>query len=384
MLFMLCLNLIFFHLDQTIVWDLKKSINAFAADILVRACSILDMKTVYEGFDGPARELGLDMNLAKTELHGLHRSEHTVLLSRHEGILSTRKEDGSPHEVYKELGVYFYTNDHEHQVLQYIRTTIHAFYAQLAPLSSTASELIMLTNKQLIPTLAYRLLAGPVTSERLYALQQSIWHSISKYGQLPRLPLRKDRHTHLKLVPLQTFMHPQIHSFSMRYLGGEGPPQTNYYIHQALTSPKPNWLQVTLVDATNAFGGRCHGYGPPNPCLLKTLFRSEEIHVEFKTGWLTRCVLHYEKTANATLIKFHVDSATVHVKDKLHTLSLHPRPQRQPAPPLVGQHFTLSHVLLTVPCPLPPYLFPYSSQYVDSNLFGHIYRYPGDPPRLQV
>ena len=75
----------------------------------------------------------------------------------------------------------------------------------------------MLTNKQLIPTLAYRLLAGPVTSEQLFTLQQSIWHNISKYGRLPRLLSRKDRHTHLKLVPRHTFMHSRIHNFSMRY-----------------------------------------------------------------------------------------------------------------------------------------------------------------------
>ena len=77
-------------------------------------------------------------------------------------------------------------------------------------------------------------------------------------------------------------------------------------------------------------------------------------------------------------------ATTFHVKDKLHTFSLHPPPQRLPASPPVCQHMTLSPVLLTVPRPLPPYPFPYSSQYVDSNPFGHIYRYLGDPPRLQV
>ena len=165
LLFILYLNLMFFHLDQTMDWDLEKTIHAFVDDILVRARSIQDIKTVYEAFDGPARELGLDMNLRKTELHVLRGSGHTVVRSRYGGVLSTRKEDGSPHEVYKYLGVYFYTNNHAHQVLQYIKATINAFYTQLAPLSLTASELIMLTNKQLIPTLAYRLLAGPVTSE---------------------------------------------------------------------------------------------------------------------------------------------------------------------------------------------------------------------------
>ena len=174
LMFILYLNLMFFHLDQTMDWYLEKSIHAFVDDILVRARSIQDIKTVYEAFDGPARELGLDMNSGKTELHVLRGSGHTVVRSRYGGVLSTRNEDGSPHEVYKYLGVYFYTNDHAHQVLQYIKAKINAFCTQLAPLSFTASELIMLTNKQLIPTLAYRLLAGPVTSEQLYTLQQSI------------------------------------------------------------------------------------------------------------------------------------------------------------------------------------------------------------------
>ena len=66
-----------------------------------------DIKTVHEAFDGSARELGLDMNLGKTELHVLRGSGHTVIKSCHGGVLSTRIEDGSPHEVYKYLGVYF-------------------------------------------------------------------------------------------------------------------------------------------------------------------------------------------------------------------------------------------------------------------------------------
>ena len=96
--------------------------------------------------------------------------------------------------------------------------------------------------------------------------------------------------------------------------------------------------------------------------------------MEFNTGWFTGCVLHYDETAKVSLIKFHVDSTTFHVKDKLHTFSFHPPPQRLPAPPPVYRHMTLSPVLLTVPRPLPPYPFPHSSQYVDSNPSGQIYR----------
>ena len=120
----------------------------------------------------------------------------------------------------------------------------------------------------------------------------------------------------------------------MRYLHGDGPSETNYYVHQALTSPKTNWLQVAFVDATNALGGRCHGYGPWNPCSVKSLLPGEEIHVEFNTGWFTGCVLHYDDTAKASLIKFHVDSTTFHVKDKLQTFSLHPPPPNDCEPPL--------------------------------------------------
>ena len=138
LLFILYLNLMFFHLNQTMDWDLEKSIHAFVDDILVRARSIQDIKTVYEPFDGPARELGLDMNLGKTELHVLRGSGHTVVWSCYGGVQPTRKEDRSHNEVYKYLGVYFYTNDHAHQVLQYIKATINAFYTQLAPLSLTA------------------------------------------------------------------------------------------------------------------------------------------------------------------------------------------------------------------------------------------------------
>ena len=154
LVFILYLNLMFFYSDGKIDWGLEKSIHACVDDILFRARSLEDIKTVYEAFDGPARQLGLDMNLGKTELHVMRGMGHTVIHSRHGGVISTRDPQGNPHQVYKYLGVYFYTADHATRVYDFIKTEINAFYALLAPLNLTASELVMLANKQL----TYRML----------------------------------------------------------------------------------------------------------------------------------------------------------------------------------------------------------------------------------
>ena len=69
--------------------------------------------------------------------------------------------------------------------------------------------------------------------------------------------------------------------------------------------------------------------------------------MEFNIGWFTGCVLHYDEQAEATLIKFHVNSTTFHVKDKLHTFSLHPPTQRHPAPPPVCYH-----IIYVIPAPV--------------------------------
>ena len=164
LLFNLYLNFMFFQLDQIIDWDLEESVHAFMDDILFRARSVQDIKTVYEAFEGLARELGLDMNIGKTELQMLRGANHTTVCSHYGGILSTTKPDGTPHQVYKYLGVYFHTSDLAHQVFQFQKSTISCVFVQLAPLDLTASELIMLTNKQLIPAIAHHLMASPLSS----------------------------------------------------------------------------------------------------------------------------------------------------------------------------------------------------------------------------
>ena len=112
LLFVLYLNLMFYYLDTKIGWGLERSIHAFIDDILFRARSLADIQVVLEAFDGPASQLGLDMNMEKTELHMLRGSQHAIIQSARGGRVSTRDAAGKPHSVYKYLGVYFYTTAH--------------------------------------------------------------------------------------------------------------------------------------------------------------------------------------------------------------------------------------------------------------------------------
>ena len=73
----------------------------------------------------------------------------------------------------------------------------------------------MLTNKQLIPTVAYRLLASPLTDGQVEALHKSLWRNISLS---PKDKHRGHKNGCLGLMPFQTFMRSQIYNYSIRYL----------------------------------------------------------------------------------------------------------------------------------------------------------------------
>ena len=68
---------------------------------------------------------------------------------------------------------------------------------------------------------------------------------------------------------------------------------------------------------------------------------------------------------------------------KPQTLSLHPT-SNGPATPSVKLHLTLARPLFSLPLPLPPQPFTYSSQCVDSNAFDYVFHYTGRFDPLQV
>ena len=390
LLFVLYLNLMFYYLDTKIEWGLDKSIHAFIDDILFRARSLADIQVVFEAFDGPARQLGLDMNVEKTELHMLRGSQHAVVQSVHGGRVSTRDTAGRPHSVYKYLGVYFDTTDHATRVWEFVRAEINSFFAHLAPLQLTASELISLVNKQLIPTMAYRLMAGPITDAQLVKLQHLIWNNIAVFGKLPRRISPKDRYHSrsspcfgLGLMPFRMFMHSQVYKYSIGYLNNEGPPQSNHWVRRALTDKRANWLQNSFVDSVQALGGRCHGFGPWNPCKVADLHPGETVYVECNSGWHDGTVLH-DPTPNYAVVQFHIGNTLFHIKDAIHNFSVHVPPQPDPAGPEPALHLSIPPPLLYLPPPLPPYAIPYRSTQVGSNSFGHLFRCPEEIPLPQV
>ena len=88
-LLILYVNLMFFYIDTKIERDLKKSIQAFVDNILFRARSIADIETVFEAFGGPARDLGLNMNISKTELRAMEGSAQSEIRSPHRSTIGT-------------------------------------------------------------------------------------------------------------------------------------------------------------------------------------------------------------------------------------------------------------------------------------------------------
>ena len=326
-------NLRFSHLDQKVDWDLEKSIDAFIDDIFFRARSLRDVRAVFEAFDSPARTLGRDIDVHKTELHGLRGTGHTEIISQYRGNISTPDPCSQPRSCYKYLGVFFYTLDVQSIVIDFLHAEINAFFASLVPRDLTATELISLVHKQLIPVLAHCLLAGPsltTSCTKFNSPSGIIWHNLG--ASLTISPPKIDTWADLSLIPFQTFMRTQIFNYTMRYLNRDGPPQCTLHIRAALRARKANWLQSSFVDSAHALGGRSHGFGEWNPCRVDTLALGEAVYVEFTSGWFSGKVIDQPAPNSAALVEFDVDHSQFQISDKHQNFTTHFPPQPCPPP----------------------------------------------------
>ena len=180
-----------------------------------------------------------------------------------------------------------------------------------------------------------------------------------QYGRLSKGLSPRDKHRGrsdgcLGLLPFATFMRSQVFNHSMRYLNNDGPEQRNHWVRKALTSPRGNRLENSFVDGTQALGGRCHGFGPWNPCKASTLRVGEEVFVEFNSGRFTGSVTGHPDSSSA-LLRFSVDNTESQIRDCHHHFSLQPPTTFGPSsPPYVPAHLQLAPQICTLPAPLPP------------------------------
>ena len=80
------------------------------------------------------------------------------------------KKTGRPHTCYKYLGVYLFTCHQAKGLFHMLKAEIQSYFARLSLLPLTLSEKVRLTNSQLVPALAYRLITHslPPTSSKSF------------------------------------------------------------------------------------------------------------------------------------------------------------------------------------------------------------------------
>ena len=97
---------------------------------------------------------------------------------------STFDQHNKPHQYYKYLGVFFFFTQQNKHMFLLLKNLITSFYTNLLPLSLSHTELIKLSNIQLIPILAYRLIDNSLPNNLLDSLDHAIWVNIASQGNL--------------------------------------------------------------------------------------------------------------------------------------------------------------------------------------------------------
>ena len=88
----------------------------FVDDLLYRSEDGDHIQQILNFFDTVARDWGLDLNLSKTEMHGIGTAPPRTFTSPSGTPLSTTNQTrGQPHNCYKYLGVYIFTNNQRHK-----------------------------------------------------------------------------------------------------------------------------------------------------------------------------------------------------------------------------------------------------------------------------
>ena len=178
-LFNLYLNLVLFFLPP----HLGTSFS-YINDNLFRPSRQQDVIDIFNYLDGDVGLIGLDMNQTKSEVQALEGAPHFHFTSASGSFVFTLDPQGRPRDLYRYLGVYLYTENQLPRVIDFISAEIRAYFNTLSPLGLTHTELIRLTNCQLVPILKYRLMAQAVDVPTLRRFDSEIWRNVCVYSRL--------------------------------------------------------------------------------------------------------------------------------------------------------------------------------------------------------
>ena len=180
--------------------------------------------------------------------------------------------------------------------------------------------MIKLSNIQLIPILAYRLIYNSLPNKHLDTLDHSIWVNIASQGKLslrtPNKTKYSPRHTlGLGITKISHVTHTQAINHFLRYTSNEGPPTSNRSIQHTLfhCGPASNLLQDMLITSAHHFSIQTHNIPHHNPCQVRSLPLNSAIQVAFLDHSNENSILLFP----GTTIQHNLHSTSVQFSDNI-------------------------------------------------------------------
>ena len=206
-----------------------------------------------------------------------------------------------------------------------LKAEIQSYFARLSPLPLTLSKRVRLTNSQLVPALAYRLITHFLSPKQLEKLQSLIWAGVASRSII-RLVSPKDRFAArpkgglgMKILPHS--VHVATVNYGLRALCGLAPKSVGpLYVQSLLSSNQraSDPVQNSFMDSIHALGISFHSIGPWRPTAIRDLTPGTQLTVRFKSGQATGTVT--EATSKWANVSFHdgVYSVDTHTSYTMH------------------------------------------------------------------
>ena len=354
----------------------RTSHRAYIDDILIKSEDVVYIQNSLNYFDGPARTWSLDMKVSKTEVHANGTAPQKEFLTpRGSQFLTYIKKKRRPHTCYKYFGVYLFTHHQAKGLFHMLQAEIQSFFARLSPLPNTLSEKVRLTNSQLVPALAYRLITHSLSPDQLEKLQSLIWAGVASQS-ITRLVSPKDRFaarpkggSGMKFLP--HCVHVATVDYGLWVRCGLAPKSVDPLYVQSILSANQRGsdpIQNSFMDSIHPLGISFHSIGPWRPTAIQDLKPGTQLTVEFKSGQATGSVT--EATSKWANVSFHdgIYSVDFHTSYTMHMPCQAFMDYSRPS------HFQLVPEFLrpqaTIPEPPTP---PHNARALGASRHGHLF-----------